>query len=475
VNRYPLAFGYLAGTIKKETDWGVMAYNADFNPANEFQRLGFLVGEGFESYLRNVDDLSGPVWQEVRATIAAYRPAVVGITSFSLSFKSARKVAQIAKEVDKDIVVIVGGPHASVAARDALGCRDMDIAVRGEGEVTIVELLAALERGGGLEQVKGITFRKGGEIVENPARELIEDLDALCFPNESAPGVLKDYEQYPPFAFANIFAVRGCPFDCYFCSSRKIWTRRTRFRSVGNVIQEIKLLQKRGVRRVRFDDDMFGVNKKHIRELCEALRQECPGLQWECEIHLSLVDDETVAQMKSAGCRLIQIGIESGSNEILKVMRKRYTIEQALAACRLIRKHGVKLEAFFMLGFPYDTEKTILETYEAIKKSQVDKVGYNVFTPFPGTEAYQYCKDSGLITDDHDPAQFNYHSPKNCFVKDISPERFRELRRQVEKLVQRKNQKYRLMSHLSMETVHRIAELGLAKSVVRGFRLFAGR
>ena len=107
-------------------------------------------------------------------------------------------------------------------------------------------------------------------------------------------------------AFANIFATRGCPFNCYFCSSRKIWTRKTRYRSADNVVKEIHLLQKRGIHKVRFDDDMFGVTKKHIKELCKAIKENCPGLIWECEIHISLADDETLAAMRDAGC--IKIG-----------------------------------------------------------------------------------------------------------------------------------------------------------------------
>jgi radical SAM superfamily enzyme YgiQ (UPF0313 family) len=273
----------------------------------------------------------------------------------------------------------------------------------------------------------------------------------------------------------NIFATRGCPNNCYFCSSRKIWTRRVRFRSVDNVIKEIRLLQEKGIRRIRFDDDMFGVTKTNLKNLCKALIKHCPGLKWECEIHLSLIDDETVSIMKSAGCDMIQIGIESGSNEILKIMRKRYTIEQALSACKLIKKHGVKLEAFFMVGFPYETEKTINETYEAMKKTNVDKIVYNIFTPFPGTEAFEFCKEHRLIDDNFNPSLFNYHSPKNCFVLNIKHEKFRELVDKIEKMVERKNQIYRIKKHFSFNIFYRMQELGLKETLIRGTKVLIGR
>ncbi len=475
VNRYPLAFGYLAGTIKKETDWNVMVYNADFYPNSEFAKLSYLTGIGFNEYLRNLEDLSGEVWQEVRSTILDYKPSVVGVTAFSLSFRTAKIVAKIVKDVNKDIVVIVGGPHASIVGPEVLNCPDIDIVVKGEGEVTIVELLNAIERKKELNLIKGICYRKKNNIIDNPPRELIDNLDSLCFPQESAEEVLKDYEKYPLSAFMNIFATRGCPYNCYFCSSRKIWTRKVRFRSVENVIKEIKLLQKRGLRRIRFDDDMFGVNKPHIKDLCKALIKHCPGLKWECEIHLSLIDDTTLSLMKSAGCVMIQVGIESGSNEILKIMRKRYTIEKALATCILIKKYGFKLEAFFMVGFPHETEETINETYEAIKKAKVDKICYNIFTPFPGSEAYEFCKEKGLIDNSVDSSRFNYHSPENCFVVNLSHKKFRELVEKIEKMADKKNQFYRIRKLLDFDLFYRFKELGLRRSIQRGVRVLTGR
>ena len=125
-----------------------------------------------------------------------------------------------------------------------------------------------------------------------------------------------------------------------------------------------------GLRSVRFDDDTFGVNRAYIADLCGALSKHCPGLKWSCELHVKLVDDETVSLMKSAGCYLVEVGIESGNNKILAAMRKNITIEEALAACRLVKKHGLQLLAFFMVGFPQETEDTLRDTMSAMRKTR---------------------------------------------------------------------------------------------------------
>ena len=141
-DRYPLALGYLSGTIKKETQWDVLAYNVDFYAESEWLKVSYLSGAGFYNYLNNLRELSAPIWQETKATISEYDPTVVGISAKSQNFASVCRVAKLAKEVDEQIIVVVGGPHPSMAGADAMNCPDIDVCVRGEGERTIVELLS---------------------------------------------------------------------------------------------------------------------------------------------------------------------------------------------------------------------------------------------------------------------------------------------------------------------------------------------
>jgi len=475
LHRYPLSLDYLAGTIKKETDWGIMAYNADFSPQFEAFKASYFAGAGFDNYLNNLKDLSGRVWAEIKSTILEYKPTVVGISAMSQSFASARIVAKLAKEVNEQIIVIVGGPHASMVKSEVLNCPDIDIGVKGEGENTIVELLNAIEARREFDSIQGICYRKGKQIVENGPREFIKDLDSLCFPHESAPEVLKDHDQYPLTAFASIFAIRGCPHNCFFCGSREIWSRKVRFRSPENVIREIKSLQKMGLKAIHFDDDTFGVNKKYINDLCNALLTHCPGLKWSCELHVRLADEQTISLMKAAGCRSIQIGIESGNNEILRAMRKNITIEESLAACEAIRKHGIGLQAFFMVGFPQETEETLNDTVTAMKKVKCDHLVYSIFTPYPGTEAFGFCKEKGLIGDDYDVSLYYHKSPANCFCTNITLERFRMLASKVEEMVDRKNYIGRVRQIFTLNTLRKIQGLGISRSFRKGIRVLIGK
>jgi radical SAM superfamily enzyme YgiQ (UPF0313 family) len=469
-----LGLAYLAGAIKTETNWHVMVYNSDFHPNNERKRVSYLASQGFDNYLENIKCLSGPVWNEIRKTILEYKPSIIGITSVSPNFQSACMVAKLAKAINNEIIVIIGGPHPTIAGSDVLNCPDIDLAVKGEGEITIVELLKTIKAQGNLNGIKGIVYRIDAKVVENPAREFIKNLDSLSFPHENAREQLKDYDKYPLSTFGHIFAIRGCPYNCFFCGSRALWSRNPRFRSPQNVVREIKSLQEKGLRRIYFDDDTFATNKEYLIDLCKALIKDCPGLKWACEIHVKLVDKKTISLMKAAGCYLIQIGIESGNNEILKIMRKEITIQEALLACEIINKEGISLEAFFMIGFPQETEDTLKESIAAMKRINGGVV-YSIFTPYPYSEAFKFCKEYGLIGNDYDISLLNHQSPENCFCINITPTRFRLLASKIEKMIDRKNSKVNINRIFSLNTIKAIQEQGVRDCFITGIKLIVGK
>ncbi|MBM4286583.1 MAG: B12-binding domain-containing radical SAM protein [Deltaproteobacteria bacterium] len=475
--RFPLSLGYLSSAICQATDWEVKAFNADYSPKNEEPgvSVAFLAKQGFDNYLHNLRDASGPVWQEIRSVIREHRPAVVGISAKTQNFPAACAIAGIAKEIDRQILVIVGGPHPTMVRHKTLECLDIDIAVYGEGEETIAELLLALDSGRGPEGVPGIGYRMDGEVRETPPRKYIGDLDRLGFPHETAAEVLINYEHYPLQAFGNVFATRGCPFNCFFCGSRYIWSHRTRFRSPANVAAEIRKLMAKGLRSIHFDDDTFGVNSKYIKDLCDALVKHCPGLRWSCETHVNLVNDTTIGWMKSAGCRNIALGIESGNNEILKKIRKGFTIEEALQAVKLIKKAGIGVSTFFMVGFPFETISTLNDTINVIKKLKCDRILYSIFTPYPGTEAYYYCLQEGLITEDDDLSLYNHQSPLNCFTPYIPPDKFRELASNLEQIVDRKNYLSKLGRMVSLDSLRHSKDRGLKETIIQGLQVLLKR
>lgn len=434
LSRYPLSLGYLAGQVVGRTDWRAVVYNADFTPVSESYQIRHLSGPGFRRYLATLNDMDAPIWRQIAETIAGYRPDVVGISCKSQTFASVRNVAALVKRTIPHARVVVGGPHAAMVGQEILDCADVDVVVRGEGEQTLVELLGAFRADRPLDDVAGIVFRRAGRPVQTAPRPLLEDLDALCFPHESAAQVLHEYALYPPEAFSHIFATRGCPYNCFFCGSRNVWGRKVRFRSAENVVAEIRGLTERGLRSIHFDDDTFGVKRDHIARLCEAIRHGCPSLQWSCELHVNLIDDATVAMMAQAGCRSVQLGIESGNDDILREIRKGFRIDKAIAAADTIARHGVGVQAFFMVGFPQETEASLADTVAAMKRIK-GTLSYSIFTPYPGTEAFAYCRDHGLVGDDFDTALHNHQSPANCFCRHIEPRRFRRLVSRIERMV----------------------------------------
>ncbi|MFC1945255.1 B12-binding domain-containing radical SAM protein [Chloroflexota bacterium] len=497
VNIFPLSLGYLSGVIKQKTSWDVTAYNAEFSRRGKGIAIDFLMKKGYSSYLNNLINLSGAVWnelmvawgrgitidflmkkgysnylnnltnqsgavwRELRAAIVDCKPDVLGISCKSQNYASVKIVAKMAKEINRKIVVVVGGPHPSMVGEALLECSDIDICVRGEGEETIVELLTAVDEGRALDDVSGIVFRKNDTILSTPQRKYIENLDSLPFPHEVAPDVLKDYQKYPITAFHRIFAIRGCPFNCAFCGSKYIWSRRPRYRSVTNVIAQIKSLQKIGLTHVHFDDDTFGVSKQYIQDLCQNLILHCSGLTWGCEIHVNLVDRDTINMVKAAGCNYLQLGIESGNNKVLEQVRKGITIEKALSACETIENvGGIHLNTFFMVGFPQETEESLKDTFNAMKKVRCNSITFGIFTPYPGTELFEFCSQKGLIDSSFDISLYNHQSPNNYFCPDIPRERFRELVADIADLVDTKNKS-------GGGLIRRIRELGIRKSLRR--------
>ncbi len=443
--KFPMALGYLSGAILKWTDWEVQAYNADFNTKKKAISLDNVtrIKDGMERYLRTLEDPVAPIWEEIRSAIAEFEPDVVGISSKTQNFPSTMRVARIVKELNADALVLLGGPHATLSTKTALDCPDIDVAVLGEGEMTMVDILKARERGEPLSGVSGLAYRKDGRMVYTLPRTNMPDLDELPFPAEAAPQILRDYDKYPPEAFGFVFSARGCPYSCTFCESKAIWSQKTRWRSPENVVRELKMLMERGVKYVYFDDDTFGIKQSYIKELCGLIETECPGLKWGCEITVGVIKEQSVEYMRRSGCVRINIGVESGNNQILRSVKKGHVIEKAYEAVDICYRAGIEVGTFFMIGFPEETEETFRDTLTAMERVNTDIIMLSIFTPYPGSELFEVCKDLGIVDDDFDITRYNHQSPENCFTAYIEPERFKELVQEAAELVTRKSRRNR--------------------------------
>lgn len=261
------------------------------------------------------------------------------------------------KESYPEKIIILGGLGPTGVADKLLRVFPfIDIVVRGEGEETIRELI---DNGlnNNLSKIKGISYRCNSKVMRNPQRELIENLDSIDFPAYEEIN-LQRYDHI------HITTSRGCPYNCDFCSISPFWGSKVRFRSIPNVIEELSLLRKKHGRKfVHLSDDTFPLNKKRAKLFCDEV--EDLDIQWSMLARPELVNEDLIAKAYKSGCRAVFIGIESGSNNVLKDMNRRYTVEQAVKAILVSNKY-MHVTCSFIWGFPTETLKDFQETLMTI-------------------------------------------------------------------------------------------------------------
>lgn len=421
-NRYfPLGLAYLAAVLRKEGH-EVLIYDADcnVNPTKmDFSRLE----ESYPFYLQSLRDENNPILKEIRETIRNFNPDTIGISVWTTFAASAFRIASLCKVWNKDVPVVMGGPHISIKYDEVMNiCHDVDFLIRGEGEKTFVEMVNTL---GGqskanveeLKNIRGISYRQNGKIIHNPPCEFIKDLDSIPFP---ARDLLKNKNSYNSEDMGLLMTSRGCPYNCSYCAT-SIWERKTRYRSINNVIEEIRfVIEKFGTKQFTFKDDSFTVNKKRVFELCERLIKEKIKISWDCNTRVNLVDEELLKKMKKAGCNGIKVGIETGSEKVLKLMNKNITLEQSRRAAKLFRKVGIHWTGYFMMGLPSETKEDVYQTLKFMRELKPDYASFSVYEPFPGTELFEIGLEKGLVQSERTLDDFYTISPKYYYVKDIN-------------------------------------------------------
>ncbi len=333
---------------------------------------------------------------------------VIGITAFTGSRESVYLCASIAKEENKLATVVLGGPHVSSLSEITL--RELpfvDVVVRGEGELTFLELVQKLATNESYQDIKGISIRdNNGVPYSNPVREVITDLGTLPWPARHLVPMDRYFKaslwhehqlRRPGTA---IVTGRGCPGNCIFCSSPTMWGRRVRRRTPESIIDEIRHLHKQyGVNDIFFMDDTFTANKKWVTEFCEGLIQGGLDISWRCLGRVDTVTYDLLSIMKKAGCYHVNYGIESGSQETHKVIQKSITIEQAIKAIETTRKARLFVGADFIIGFPGETRDDMKETAALVKRLPLNNFAFNMLWLFPGTVLYKRALDEGKTDD----------------------------------------------------------------------------
>ena len=437
---YPMGLAYLAGSAVREGH-EVLIYNGEHDPKLDYVNLS-TYSTNYHLYLDAVEDHGHPAWKRVASVVGDFRPDVVGITSNTVKFPSAKRIAAIAKDFDPNVPVVIGGQHATIMTDDVLSVPHVDFVVRGEGEQTFVEFLHQFGGDRQWGRVTGLSFKGNGGIIHNLPRLLVSNLDELPFP---ARQCLYDLEHYEPQSLSKLFASRGCPYRCNYCGSQNIWTHKVRHHSAMRIVEEIRQVKKEyGATYFTFLDDVFGVDKKMAMELTHEMARAELGIKWDCLTRANLLSDELLISMKKAGCAKIDMGVESGSDKVLKDTQKGLSTEQIIEAARRIKKQGIFLYAFFMIGLPTETEEDVRKTKEFIAVLKPDWAGISIFTPLPGTEIFCDLQRQGKIPEKPDFARYSHQSPHSNFAFGMSNRvSFPALAQEMIKYVQNYNGSFR--------------------------------
>lgn len=444
---FPLGPASIAGFLAKNGYPDVRVYHAEHAPDTEYKSVT-RYAESFKAYGEAVRADSHPVWDEIEKVVREFQPDVVGISVLTPKVPSVLRVAEICGKAAPTAKIVCGGSHATTRPAELLDCGDVDYVIRGEGETPMLRLMHALESRDDVRDIPALSYRDGEKIVDNPPPPLIPDVDDLPPP---ARELILGIEGYSPSQLNMVLSSRGCPFDCGFCASKALWRRKVRFRSVGDVMAELRELKTiYGVTDVAFLDDSFTLRPERVRELCEALIESRLDIRWSCLTRVDMITEEVVRLMKRAGCAKVDVGVESGSPRVLELIDKKISLDKAHEAAAILRRCGMYWSAFFMFGFPTETEGEIEETLKVMRELDPDWANMSIFTPYPGTKLFDLAKEKGMVSDPPDYTLYSHQNPSGRFTDVIPAERFEPLARRVLAEVHSRNSSLRSLGRRAL-------------------------
>src|SRR3989344_1472924 len=395
----------------------------------------------------------GMSYEEINSIIDSYRPDIVGISIISTLFKqNGFNLAKNIKEHNKEIKIVVGGAHPTVAKEDCLSNEYIDFVVRGEGELTMMELANELEKQyPKLEAIKGISYNGGNKVISTEPRELIIDLDSLPFPARHFYP-MEDYfmasrKLLSSFAlstynkkWATMISSRGCPYNCVFCSIHLSMGRRWRARSAMNVVSEIELLVKEyDIEHVAFLDDNMSLNKTRMNEIVDLILQKNIKFTWSTPngLRADSLSEELLRKMQKAGCVRIAVAAESGSQRVVsEVIGKNLDLSHVVRVVKICKTIGMPVDCFFVMGLLGEKKEEIRQTLEFakyLKKLGASGFNFAIATPFPGTRLHKQLVDGGYLHKD-----FNAFTMfrKNHFIStpDFTSDDLAEFQRMANKI-----------------------------------------
>jgi len=331
-----------------------------------------------------IEDIAEPDWSYIESSDIA---CVSTITSTS---KRAYKIADRLRK--KGIPVVMGGAHPSFLPEESI--EHADYVVRGEGDVTLPELIGYLHKGTpDITSIKGLSYKdKDSYVINNPPRPLIENLDSLPLPD------FKLVHHWNPSNIYPISTSRGCPFNCRFCSVIPMFGRKYRFKSVGILLEELKHINSFSKGNKFFVDDNFTANKERTKELLRAKISEHMSFEWSAQVRTDVAKDEELLRlMADAGCDTVHIGFESVNPKTLEAYNKKQNIEEIVHCIRKVKDHGIEIHGMFVLGADTDNLDTLKKTADFAINLGIDTIQFMMLTPLPGTPVFHEMKESSRL------------------------------------------------------------------------------
>ena len=368
--------------------------------------LGYLATwlrkEGHEVLILDANNL-GFYFEQLRQEIASCKPDLVGIKLFTQDINSVRETLGMIKEINPGIITVVGGAHPSALPEHTLRTLPAaDFAFKGEAEIGFPELVKCLPCKD-LSEVPGLVWRDGDKIRVN-CQVFVQNLDELGMPAWDLidPRNYRDTAETFRMGFpaAPISITRGCPFPCTYCAGSTISGKPIRTRSIENVLEEMAyLIQNFGVKEFNIADDNFTHNRKVVEEFCRGIITKGWDIHWSGStgIRLDSLDEDILNLMKKSGCYSFYVGIESGSQRVLDLMKKRLSLGQIRKGVEMISESGILVSGFFIIGYPGETREEILETIAFARSLPLFKAHFFHFTALPATEAYEQLLREGKI------------------------------------------------------------------------------
>ena len=340
--------------------------------------------------------------------LQTHKPRLVGIGGTTHTRYESFALAHRVKAFDPSIVIVYGGSHATFTAEDTLRhIQDIDMVVRGEGELTTYRIAKQVLNGSSnLADVPGVSYRKDSAIVHNPDAERILNLDILPFPYRDPEAIshynlLLDFLNVPA---ASVISSRGCPVNCSFCSASAMFGTQLTFRSAENVVDEIEILLKEyHYQGIKFFDSTLTLNRSHVEAVCAEIRRRKLKFPWECEIRVNGVSRDLLLAMRDAGCYYVDFGVESASQQVLKSMHKGITLDQVENVFQWTKELGLYTKVFFTFGHIGETLEDARATIEFMEKHaryiSVAATGIGIRI-YPGTEVEHYASVTSCLKKD---------------------------------------------------------------------------